>query len=154
MAVNPTRSIGETFVDHSGELGRFSIPIATSDDLATILASADWIAWAAALNAVINGTLINISRSEVKRESNAAFSATGQREEKWLLVYQDNVTIKTYSSELPCRDTSLATVAGTDMVDLTVSPWVAFKTAFETLWVSPDENAVTLLEVRLIGRNV
>jgi len=154
MARNPSIGLGVSRLDHSGEIGRFTIPLgAQFADLDVFLADDPWLDFSGSLNAVTDGLTINIGYSVSERFSNAEFATAGQREDKWLCIYQDNTTLAIYNIELPCRKNSLATVSGKDTVDLTVSPWALFKTHFEALVFSPDGNATTLLEVRLVGRN-
>lgn len=81
-------------------------------------------------------------------------SPAAQRENKWLLIYEDNTTHRLYRNELPTADLTLLT-GGSDFIsDLTVAPWAAFKTAFEAVVLSPAGNATTLREVQFVGKRL
>lgn len=152
MARNPNYSYNFSMIDRSGESARFTIntpDLGAIDVIPTLVTD-----FQTALTAVADGLVTNISTVGARKITNAAFSTDGQREEKWLLTYQDNTTFALYQTEIPCRKASVKPPQGTDDVDLAVAPWPAFKTAFEALATSPDGNGVTLLKVTLIGRNV
>lgn len=149
------QTLNLTIVDRSGELSR--IVISPSSDLITDgildqVPSGSASAFLSALASVIDGTILRRSVTTTRRVSNARTGA-GQREEKWLVIYQDNTTLELYQCELPTRKTSLQPPIGTDKVDLTIAPWSTFKSAFESA-VSPNGNSITVLEIRLIGRNL
>lgn len=83
-------------------------------------------------------------------------NAFAQRELKWLVSYQGNTENKLYSLEIPAPDADGNLVAGTDLADLTSTPWVNFIAAFEAYARAPDNltEAVTFLGARLVGRNI
>lgn len=107
----------------------------------------------------LNGiTLGNISRERITARnilvSNApAGSVYAQVELKWQLTYTDNVNGKQWQREVPTPDLTLL-VAGSDLMNMAAGAGLAFKTAFEAAAVSPDGNAVTLNQVRVVGRNL
>lgn len=151
MAVNPSYASNFSIVDRSGEISGFTVNLAAPFDAVT--PGTPHTDFVAAVAGVTDGVLLRVNGLASLKVSNVATAPAGQREDKWLCTYQDNVTLALYALELPCRKSALTTVAGTDTVDLGVAPWIAFKTAFETYVKSPDQNATTLLEVRLVGRN-
>jgi len=81
-----------------------------------------------------------------------------QREMKWLVTYEGDVTGKKFQVELGCAAYTVAglLVANTDLADLTTAQWIAFVTAFEAFAKSPDDptEAVSFLSARLVGRNI
>jgi len=84
-----------------------------------------------------------------------------QRERKGLVVYQGDVSAKKFTLTIPTIRTKTSggvslIVPGTDKFDLTktlVSEWI---TGFESIGRSPDSDTegVTVLEIRLVGRNI
>jgi len=79
-----------------------------------------------------------------------------QRELKWLVTYQGDVSGKLFSIEIACPDITGNIVPGTDLADLASTDWAAFVTAFEAYAKSPDNGteAVTVTGARLVGRNI
>lgn len=92
-------------------------------------------------------------------DSGSAKSSTpeARRELKWLVTYEDDVTLKQYQIEIPCPDiTNADLVDGTEGKNAVLSEaeWVAFITAFEVVARSPTGAAVTTLSAREVGRNL
>jgi len=83
-------------------------------------------------------------------------SPYAQRELKWLVQYQGDVSGKLFSSEIACPDITDNVVINTDVADLSSADWAAFVTAFEAYVKSPDDVAetVTVIGARLVGRNI
>jgi hypothetical protein len=79
-----------------------------------------------------------------------------QRELKALVLYEGDTSQKKFTVEIPTFDPTGRLVAGTDLIDLTQTEVAAFVTAFESIAKSPDDatETVTILEMRLVGRNV
>lgn len=101
----------------------------------------------------------NVKRSVVAVEYTDAptlpSNQFAQRELKLLVTYVDNTTAKTYRVSIPGPDLSLIAQAGTDVVDHTSNVLAAaLVTALETYAVSPDGNAITVIGMRIVGRNV
>jgi len=151
MALNPQPTFSMTQLDQSGEktnirlntLGVLALDpvaplaIALQNAFDTELTDGLWTAYGA------NGVL---------RLNNAAVGG-GNREDKVLLVYEDNATKKLYTSELGCRISGLTTIgSGSDSVP--PASWAATKTAWDALVSSVDGNPTTLIDVRIIGRNI
>lgn len=84
-----------------------------------------------------------------------ASSATAQREMKWLITYEDDITSVRYQREIPCPLLTggklLPGIEG--LADLTETDIATFKTAFEAIVNSPPGNAVTVISLRHVGRN-
>jgi hypothetical protein len=78
-----------------------------------------------------------------------------QRERKFLVIYEDDVTLALYRMEIPCADYALTGLfaGSTDEVILTQTEVAAMIAAFETLAKSPEGNAVTVVSIRGVGRN-
>lgn len=156
MATNPSYTMSFTILDRSAEIGRSSINTA---DFAALDDGAGAIP--AAVNTLINdfygllsvGNVVSFGSTATRKQSNAAIG-TGNREDRWLVRYQDTVTLKTYNFQVPCRNNSLVTVEGTDRLDLdnTINPGVADAiTALEDVAKSPDGNAIEVLDILVLG---
>jgi len=78
-----------------------------------------------------------------------------QRELKWLVSYQGDTSGKKYSMEIPCAALTGNVVAGSDLADLTSTPWVNFIAAFEAYARAPDNltETVSFISARVVGRN-
>lgn len=74
-----------------------------------------------------------------------------QREIKWRVSIRDATTNKLSSMEIGGADTSLL-VANTDLMDVSAGAGAALVTALEAELVSEVGNAITVEEVRLVGR--
>lgn len=85
-------------------------------------------------------------------------SAFAQRENKFLVVYRGDTSLKLFSLEIPTPDLALAGLFPTagDKVDLAQAQIAAFVTAFEQIARSPDSDleTVTVQEIRYVGRNL
>lgn len=158
MAINPNFSMSWTLIDRSNEVSRSSInydPSALTSDVGASSGYAEIDAYEAdVVGFLTNGDVASRNETKTTRISNVIGNGTGNREDRWLLRYQDNVTLKTYNTQVACRDNSLQTIAGTDRLDPDEAVnvgYAAMKNAFEGLARSVDGNAVTLLEVLLLG---
>ena len=86
-------------------------------------------------------------------------SALATRNTKWLVHYQDSVDGSEHNLEIPTADLTLQS-AGSNVVDLTAGPGLAFKTAFEAFALSPvypgqgGGNAVTLTKIEYVPRKL
>lgn len=81
---------------------------------------------------------------------------TGHREDKWLVRYQDNTSLKVYNCEIPnANEAGMHMATGTDFWDLEnlAVAQSDFIDAFETNVKSVAGNAVTVLSVQYVGRN-
>ncbi len=152
MPANPAYKAIMTVLDHSGEKSSWSV-----NTLAARLSegedNTEWDALNTAANALLDGLGTRSNFTQTNTHTNAKFAATGQREQKFLVTYEDNLSLASYSFEMPCRKTSLSPAAGTDEYDITASPFAAFVTALQAYAVSPEANSITVLSIRLIGKN-
>lgn len=79
-----------------------------------------------------------------------------QREMKWLVTYEDDVSKNVHYLTIPTADPTGRLIAGTDKANLAEAAMAAFVTRFNSFARSPesDQNTVTLLDVELVGRNL
>lgn len=152
MARNPNYYLTVSFIDRSGESARTQLSVA--DLLAVDPVPASVTALLNAIVAIADGVIVNWQSSGVWKQGNTSAALIGQREERWLVVYEDTVTKAVYTNEIPCRKSSVVPPLETDRVDLTQGPWPAFVSAFEGVVTSPDGNPVNVLRVQLTGRNL
>jgi len=152
LAINPSYKTTYSYVDHSGEPTSFSVNVAQSDWLEGD-ANTDENAFATSVAALVDGLMKRKNFTQTKILSNAPYASAGQREQKYEIGYQDAITLVPNSFELPVRKVSLVPPADSDLYDITASPFAAFVTAAQEYVVSPDGNPITVLYIRLIGRN-
>jgi len=151
MARNPDNKMTFSTLDQSSEPTSFQLHIAAGAiDLSTVPATLTAVVTALDTE-LVDWTAVSYTGNVTRRLSTASVGA-GNREDKLELKYFDNTTFKPYTVEVPCRKGTLATETGSDLIP--EATWTATKAAFEAYAKSPDGNAVTLAQVRLIGRNV
>jgi len=152
MARNPDNRWTFNTFDQSSEPTSFSVHAASGTmDLSTIPAAVTNLITAIDTE-LVDWTPIAYNANITRRLSTASVGE-GNREDKLEFKYFDNTTFKAYTVEVPCRKGDLATESGSDLIPL--ATWETLtKPAFEAIARSPDGNAVTLAQVRLIGRNV
>lgn len=152
MAINPSWVTTISMVDRSAEGTSWSIP--TSDAFSEEGAgNTEFAALLTASAALIDGVRTRYNFTQTYRASNAVNASAGQREQKFLVTYEDQVTLAKYSFELPCRKVSLDPPVGTDEYVITAAPFAAFVTALEAYAKSPDGNIITVTSIRLMGKN-
>ena len=151
MAVNPVTKLTVTAYDQSSELASFSANRAVADDLSAGLpiVLTDFLTACAPYIDIGAGDIKSVSANTTRRVSNDV-QGVGNREDKWLLAFQDATTLVPYNQEVPMRAGGIATTPGTDL--LPEAAVAAFRTQAEALFLSPDGNAGNLLYVFLIGR--
>ena len=147
------------FADYGGEKSSFSIltPEMTAGNFATVKANQQGV-----MNAVVN-----LSRGYwIKKTHTALVDGLYQsfntdplsvRENKWLVVYQDDVTGKQYRVEIPCARVDTGgngrILPNSEMANFSSSFWVSFIEQFELAAVSPLGNAVSVVSAKVVGRN-
>lgn len=82
-----------------------------------------------------------------------------QRERKWVVRFRDASNMRIGTAEIPCArlldDSSQPyLLPGTNIADMTHPDFVELKAAFEGAVRSIDDNAVIVLDVTLVGRNL
>lgn len=145
----------KSYRDYSKEVTRVQLRIAYPAD--AIARDVTVGALNTALDGVVNAQEItrNVTYTE-KLGNGFSIDPTSRRETKLLVRYEDSVNFKLYTTEIPAVDTSVLTyVANTDFVDITAGTAIpALVTALETYVVSPDDNAITVLDMQVVGRNL
>lgn len=153
-----TETIADNTVKSNGEpeTANVSFPIIT-------LTAANLVATTTLINALrtaIAGIIIGVLNKRetvIDRELGVAGPAgtpLAQRENKLLLRYHDNVTLKKFRASVPTFDLSLL-ANNSEFLDLSGDAGAALKSAFEAVVVSPDNssNTVTLDSAQFVGRN-
>lgn len=79
-----------------------------------------------------------------------------QRELKWLVRYENVVSHKVYTLEIPTADPTDRLLPESDKADLTDAAIIAWVDAFEAIGRSPenDVDGVAVLDITLVGRNL
>lgn len=146
MARNPNFTLSHTILDYSAEAGSSSINVADAIDVTSapvVTFRSDFLGF------LSSGVVVSASATTSERLANSAIGA-GNREDRYLVRYQDNVTLKIYNFQVPSRDNTLTQVAGTDRLDASQPGYADAKTALEAVAVSPDGNPITLIDVLVI----
>lgn len=138
------------FIDYSNEksLATIRVADAISDANITVL-----------FNAINGVTLGNNQGSKLVTKADKDTGTAGkstntfaQREMKWLVKYIDNVNSRPGSLELPTAD--LAELATGDALDVgTGTAGETLVNALESHMLSRDGNAITVSEIKFVGRN-
>jgi len=146
-----------TFIDRSAEksVASFNLTEIAGDGSNYAAVTASMAAVKAAFAAVTDGAIAEESLVASRTRLTNVIPGSGHRELKWLVRYQDDVTMKLYNLEIPnADDTALPMNAGSDFVDIGNAGAASFIAAFNTNILSPAGNAVTLISVQLVGRNI
>lgn len=151
--------LGFTFLDRSGENSRVDIPVAdvTAANINAILATADQdtvggLGESIAALSLCTLTYHDLNVGKVADNTGQPASPWAQRESGLMVTYQDSVTNRLYRITIPGGDRATLEIAGSDNVDTTDAGWIAFVTAFEAIAVSQDDNPVTVVGGRFVGR--
>lgn len=108
-----------------------------------------------AVEAVVIGNLYKAEYVAVVENIPKVYPSTklAQVENKWLVSAVDNVTGFAVSFTIPCADLTYVD-NNTDLMDLvTAGPGANLKAAIEDVVLSRAGNAVTVNEIRFVGRN-
>jgi len=151
MAQNPTARLTATLYDQSSELASFTANRPAVDSLTAGIPAVmtDFITDIAPYVAFDEADLKAIKANATRRVTNDLLGI-GNREDKWLLQFQDTVTLAPYNVEIPCRAGGIDTVPGTDY--LPEADVALFRASAQSLFYSPDGNIGNLLYVVLVGR--
>jgi hypothetical protein len=76
------------------------------------------------------------------------------RSKKIAVTYQDQVTGRIYTTQIPIRKAGLTYLPNTKLLDLSVTPTSTYVADFNSFAQSIDKNAVAILEMRAVGRDV
>lgn len=153
----PNSRFAQTYVDFSNEKSTIDFPIRpiTAVTIAAVLTEA------AALGTAIAGLSGGVLVKSILTQDSSSFGSTpptdpnAQRERKWLVRFQDTVTLRYGQVEIPVAEVSTdLLLPGTDIADISDTLWTDFISAFETTARSIDGNTVNVLGARLVGRNL
>jgi hypothetical protein len=145
-----------TFRDYSQELSRFRVNT-------VLLTAANFTAQMGlmgalltALGGVTMGTPAKETRTAQSNTLSAGLpgSSEAQREKKWLVRSEDNVTHLIFRNEVPTADLSLLTGNSDTITDFTPTALAAFKSAWEAVVVSEDGNACTIRSMEYVGKRL
>jgi len=146
-----------SYLDYSNESSSFTVSAELRDDTnfdAQVTLSDALIT---ATNALTLGNLNNqfFTQGEWSLASLPS-DVLAQRENKWLVKYEDATTGKKYNVELPTADLANGHLqTNSDEANLADAEWVAFIAAFEAYAVAPDTgNAVNFISARFVARNL
>lgn len=152
--------LGYKFLDQSGENSRveFNVPDVGAGNIVGILATADQDTAGGlgeSLAALSLCTMLQHDLNVGVIADNAGVPASpyAQREIGMMVTYQDTTTNQLYRVTIPGPNLANLAVAGSDQVNMTHASFVAFRTAFEAQCVSPDDNPVTIVSARIVGRS-
>jgi hypothetical protein len=109
----------------------------------------------AAIQSVTRGVIAKETLTAVNQKlTNAnATNPEAQREEKMLVIFEDDVTKELFNFEIAAVDISALTrIADTDFVDLTAPPMDTFVTDIESAAFSKNGNPISILRAVLVGR--
>lgn len=132
------------------------IPALTALTISTILP--ELTTYEGALDAITLGVA---SQSKIILDitplsADAPTNVFAQRELKWLVHYHAATTGKKFTLEIPTADPTGRLLAGTDLMDLTEVAAANWKSQFEVIAVSPDDDTDQCVVdyVELVGRNL
>lgn len=110
----------------------------------------------AAVQAVSLGLLANerIVLSDTYSGAGFATDKNAQRETKWLISMEDNVTHRLESFTIPCADLTLLPDNHEEFLDLTSGAGQTLKNAIEAGYRSINDNACTVVSIKHVGRNL
>lgn len=149
-----------TFIDSSGETSTMTmnLPAIAVDGSNWAAVQLDINDLYAALDAVTLGAIKEYKFTASHTRLGNAIPTTGEREEKVLVRYQDDVSLKVYSVTIPCRDRDkFPWQPGTDLADIndsTIPEFTALIAALNTNMLSPEGNAITVISMEKVGRNL
>lgn len=145
-----------TYVDHNAEVStvKYTGPLLNASNFdATMLLIDDLVT---ATDNVSTGAQKKDERTATVTYSDPEPPADeyAQRETKWLVLYKDAVLYDRHTVEIPCADLSLLSATSPGVMDITAGAGLAFVQAFEAYVRSPANNAVEVVEIRNVGRNI
>lgn len=147
-----------TWQDRSKEKSTmtFNLPTLLADGSNYAAITTAFSAVLAAVEDVTEGNIFEHAIVARRTRVDNTIPVTGRREQKFVVRYQDDVTLKVYNLEIPLSDeTSMPYNAGTDFVDIgsADAEVTALIAAFNTYVLSPTGNAITVISIESVGRN-
>lgn len=142
-------------IDYSGESSSFRVAGTTISSANYDAQQTEVIALSDAIENIIIGQLAERRFTSSVAEPNtvAPTNQFAQRELKWLVTYTDDVLGDVMQCEIATPDLALL-VAGSDLMNTSAGAGAAFVTAFEAFVTGKTGNAVSVVSVRLVGRNI
>lgn len=156
MPQNPQHYGSFTLMDASAEKSNFTFYFGA----VTALNIAGFLAQFADLRAATQAlTLGNLVQDQWVGDSTRygntpPTNVNAQRERKFLVSYEGTTTLSLYQLEIPTADLAGRMLPGTDMVDMSNAQVATWITAFETLCRTPEGEAVNVVSIRHVGRNI
>lgn len=155
-------SVTHTIIDNAGETSttRFYLPTISGANYDTVAgngATDNVGALRLAVAAITRGNFVRHTVSAVEYPEAGTLPADPEahRETKLLVSYVDNVNARRGSVTIAAPDLSILAQTGTDVVDHTSNAAaIALTTAIETYAASRDGNAITVIGMRIVGRNI
>jgi len=145
-----------SFRDYDKEISTFRVNSA-------LLTAGNIVAQTSAASALLTA-LAGITIGIIAKNTLTAYDTTlsnviptnpiAQRESKWLVRSEDNVTHKIFRNEIPTADLTLLTGNQEYITDFTPTALADFKTAWEAFVLSEDGNACTLRSLQAVGKRL
>lgn len=158
-----------SFLDDSTEKSTMLMQI----DPVTALNIGDILTWYGDIRADLAAvTLGTISDEALKvfqtKLSNALPGANAHRELKWLVSGEDTTQYfdpptnaipnegfgKVFTFTIPTADPAAPMLTGTDLADIADGTWSPLIEEIEQFWRSPHGGEMSVLQIRLVGRNI
>lgn len=155
MATKVVFSVRDFSDEYSSVMFPTTALAADGSNWAAVLADID--ALQLALAAIINGHIAKrtIIVEDDKVNDTRPASPYAQRENKWIVKYQDDVTQKKYTLQLPTAELVIMSDGGDDMLDIVgITVAATFVTWLEDHMLSPDGNAITVNSMGFGARNI
>jgi hypothetical protein len=151
----PVSSAGESYRDYGtpGEKANFEITVNDLTAGNVVATTGALITLWGAIDALVLGHIASrrVTWSSTEPDDTVVTNPLAQRENKWLVRYHDTSARK-FRVELPTADLSLLDT-GTEFLNLAGTEAAAFKTAFEAVAKSPDDqSAVVVDSIQFVGR--
>lgn len=145
-----------TLMDYDGETTGHRVNVAdlnAGNIAAQITLQADY---GTAINGITTGSLQKIAYgNQVDSNQPAPVDVWSQRELKWRVDYRDTVTGEPFHVTIGTADANLLDPNNRDRAYIGDAGAVdAFVTAFEAYVLSPNGNAVEVLQIPMVGRNI
>jgi hypothetical protein len=156
----PDSLLSRTYTDYSAERGTMTVRVPE-------ITAVNFTATMGLITALENKTdLLSLGRPARRQvtvgltqlSSLPATDTGAERETKWLVIFEDNVTKRLGQVEIPCAKRSDGdgplTQGNTDDANLSHPAWQGWITAFQDVARSVAGNPVTVIRAKKVGRNL